>query len=265
MNTIFHPTDFSSRPEIAFGHALKIALATGSRLTIFHVNESLEELNWHDFPSVRSTLEKWDVLPKEIPNQAISQSKMDVEKILYRGKEPSASILQHLERHPADLIVLATHQLGIFSSISEPVARKSHIMTLFIPLSTEGFVSLEDGSLHLQNILMPITHDPSPQSAVQAITTLLHDLNCQETLMTFLYIGDEENCPTIQNTISNGNYIVKNGDVVGEILQTAEDINANLIAMPTQGHQGFLDALRGSTTEQVVRKANCPVLAIPSD
>jgi len=32
--------------------------------------------------------------------------------------------------------------------------------------------------------------------------------------------------------------------------------------MPTAGHQGFLDALRGSTTEQVLRKAPCPVLAI---
>ena len=31
-----------------------------------------------------------------------------------------------------------------------------------------------------------------------------------------------------------------------------------MIVMPTAGHQGFLDALRGSTTEQVF----CPVLAV---
>jgi nucleotide-binding universal stress UspA family protein len=32
--------------------------------------------------------------------------------------------------------------------------------------------------------------------------------------------------------------------------------------MPTAGKHGFLVALRGSTTEQVVQRASCPVLAI---
>ena len=40
---------------------------------------------------------------------------------------------------------------------------------------------------------------------------------------------------------------------------------ANLIMMATAGHQGFLDALRGSTTERVLRHAPCPVLAVPAD
>jgi nucleotide-binding universal stress UspA family protein len=39
---------------------------------------------------------------------------------------------------------------------------------------------------------------------------------------------------------------------------------ANLIAMPTAGHHGFLDAVRGSTTERVLRHAPCPVLAVPA-
>jgi nucleotide-binding universal stress UspA family protein len=45
------------------------------------------------------------------------------------------------------------------------------------------------------------------------------------------------------------------------ILATAEQ--ADLVAMPTKGHDGFLDVLRGSTTERVVRHAPCPVLALP--
>ena len=44
----------------------------------------------------------------------------------------------------------------------------------------------------------------------------------------------------------------------------ALDILQNFIApMPTAGHQGFLDALRGSTTERALRHAPCPVLAVP--
>jgi nucleotide-binding universal stress UspA family protein len=33
--------------------------------------------------------------------------------------------------------------------------------------------------------------------------------------------------------------------------------------MTTTGRDGILDRLRGTMTEQVVRGANCPVLAIP--
>jgi nucleotide-binding universal stress UspA family protein len=40
-------------------------------------------------------------------------------------------------------------------------------------------------------------------------------------------------------------------------------IDADVVAMPTAGHHGILDALRGSTTERVLRHAGCPVLAMP--
>ncbi len=48
-----------------------------------------------------------------------------------------------------------------------------------------------------------------------------------------------------------------------EIVDTATQRRSNLIIMVTQGHHGILDALRGSVTEQVVRQAPCPVLAVP--
>jgi nucleotide-binding universal stress UspA family protein len=34
--------------------------------------------------------------------------------------------------------------------------------------------------------------------------------------------------------------------------------------MATAGHADVLDALRGSTTERVLRLARCPVLAVPA-
>jgi len=54
---------------------------------------------------------------------------------------------------------------------------------------------------------------------------------------------------------------LQTGDLVSAILATAE--RADLIAMPTKGHDGLWDVLRGSTTERVVRHAPCPVLALP--
>ena len=52
-------------------------------------------------------------------------------------------------------------------------------------------------------------------------------------------------------------------EAVETILAAADEIGADLIVMGTQGSQGFLDALRGSTTEQVLRRSLSPLLAVP--
>jgi nucleotide-binding universal stress UspA family protein len=51
--------------------------------------------------------------------------------------------------------------------------------------------------------------------------------------------------------------------VSAEILRAAEEVQASLIVMTTEGRHGILDALRGSVTRQVLRAAPCPVLAVP--
>ena len=56
LKHIFYPMDFSHAPEISLAHALKLALVTGARLTIFHVNEDLEDSDWLGFPHVRPLL-----------------------------------------------------------------------------------------------------------------------------------------------------------------------------------------------------------------
>jgi nucleotide-binding universal stress UspA family protein len=50
---------------------------------------------------------------------------------------------------------------------------------------------------------------------------------------------------------------------VDEIVQADTAWSADLIIMTTEGHAGVLDALRGSTTERVLRRAPSPVLAVP--
>lgn len=55
-----------------------------------------------------------------------------------------------------------------------------------------------------------------------------------------------------------------NVDSVEVIAREAALWSADLIVFTTQGHTDFLDALRGSTTERVLRGAHCPVLAAPA-
>jgi universal stress protein A len=49
-----------------------------------------------------------------------------------------------------------------------------------------------------------------------------------------------------------------------EIVRYAEEIDASMIMMTTHGHTGLSHVFFGSTTEAVLRKANCPVMSIRS-
>jgi nucleotide-binding universal stress UspA family protein len=39
--------------------------------------------------------------------------------------------------------------------------------------------------------------------------------------------------------------------------------DADLLVLGTRGPDGLFDALRGTTTEEVLRKCGCPLLALP--
>ena len=58
------------------------------------------------------------------------------------------------------------------------------------------------------------------------------------------------------------NIIVKTGKPFIEIIDTAAEIEADLIIIATHGHSGVEHMLFGSTAEKVVRKAPCPVLTL---
>ena len=55
------------------------------------------------------------------------------------------------------------------------------------------------------------------------------------------------------------------GHAATEIVNYANEINAGLIAMCTHGYSGVKHVMLGSTTEEVVRKASCPVLSVRGD
>lgn len=52
------------------------------------------------------------------------------------------------------------------------------------------------------------------------------------------------------------------GTPAGAIVHLAEEEHVDMIVMPTHGRKGLLRLLMGSVAEEVVRKANCPVLTV---
>jgi nucleotide-binding universal stress UspA family protein len=54
------------------------------------------------------------------------------------------------------------------------------------------------------------------------------------------------------------------GATAEAILKEALKLKADLIVIGSHGHNSFYNALVGSVSEQVIRKATCPVLIIPA-
>jgi nucleotide-binding universal stress UspA family protein len=270
IDGILHPSDFSAASEVAFAHALKAALVAQSELTVMHVSPSMTA-EWTDFPGVRETLARWGLIPPNSPRSAVPALGINVRKVIAHDNNPVKSVLAFLEQHRIDLIVLATHQhegrsRWLQHSVSEPIARQSGQMTLFIPHGVEGFVSRQDGLVSLRNILIPIAPIPRAQPAIAAAVRLVHRLQCPAGTFTTLFVGEPGSAPVVRCPTVSGwqwNSIVCSGDVIDAIVQTASDMAANLIVMSTDGRNGFLDALRGSHSERVLRRTPCPLLAIP--
>ena len=271
IERVLHPTDFSEASRIAFHHALKAALLSRSKLTLLNVAPDGGS-EWTDYPGVRETLERWGLLPKGSPRPAVGKLGIDARKIVAQEDDPVAAVFSYLEASRADLIVIATHEREgrvrwLEKSIAQPVARRATEMTLFIPDNCEGFVSADDGSVHLQRILIPVATSPRPQPAVEAACRLVERLNPPEGTFTLLHVGQAATMPAVRRPEIKGwkwKNETRTGDVIQTIVDTANDTNADLIVMATDGRNGFLDGLRGSHSERVLRLMAVPLLIVPS-
>jgi nucleotide-binding universal stress UspA family protein len=270
VESIFHPSDFSEASEIAFAHTLKLALVTGAQLSIMHVTAG-HAAEWHDFPGVRETLERWKLIPPGSPKSAVDDLGIDVRKVMSSSTNPVKACLGFLETHPADLIVLAVHQREgsmrwLEKSVGGTIARGAGQVTLFIPYGVQGFVSRDDGSVSLRSILIPVADKPRPQPALEAAARLIRNLQLSEGTITLLHAGPPGAMPSMKIPEVAGwrwERRTEAGEPAEEILRIAGELAADLVVMTTDGPDGFLDGLRGTTSERVLRKVRCPVANLP--
>ncbi|ODS34613.1 MAG: universal stress protein [Candidatus Scalindua rubra] len=270
MNAIFHPTDFSKANEIAFVHALKFALSANSKLDMFHITSESHESHLSDFPSIRQTLERWKVLPEGSTKSQFVDLGLQVKKTIVSDSNTVRFILNYLKRKPTNLIVLATHQRKgtvrwQHKSVAESIGRQSDEMILFVPQGTQGFVSFKNGRIKLRRILIPIDYVTDPQLAVDTASSLAKMLKRRKVTFVLLYVGGKSDVPKVKTNKKKGwicETISCHGNIVNKIVQQENVHSSDLIVMTTQGREGFLDVLRGSTIERVFRNSSCPVLII---
>jgi len=252
FQSILHPTDLTRGDALAFAHAVRLAIAARSALHVLHVGDGA--LDQDRFPRAGDLLTRWGMAARD--GQFVNAE--------LKSQDVAESIGDYAASHESDLLVLLVHETGwmgrlLQNSLAETSARLVHAPALFLREGEGGFVDADNGRISLRRVLMPVTAEVAPMHAWGLAANLVRLLEPQADFR-LLHVGDS--LPTFGNMLPH--IELRRGPVVETILEVARQIGPDLIVMPTAGHQDLYDELRGSTTEQVLREAPCPVLAIPS-
>jgi nucleotide-binding universal stress UspA family protein len=285
------PTDLSEASRPSLTYAAAVARRYGARLTVLHavppfgtlVVQSLEAGS--SMPMVLPPLDDATAAVRAFALDALAG--LDADVVVQTG-DPSWVIVEEAVAKAVDLIVMGTHGRGGFDrllsgSLAEKVLRRASCPVLAIPPHAPAVAA--GGTLFTQ-ILCAVDFSPASEQALGFAI----ELGGAVTVAIVLEWLAEE-APVAHPEFDVARYRAHLADDTGirlralvqaaevpaacridqvvavgrahrEILRLAAEKGSDLIVMGAQGRGGVGLALFGSTTQQVVRGATCPVLVV---
>jgi nucleotide-binding universal stress UspA family protein len=264
---ILFPTDFSANAEGAFDLAAHVAARFGASLRVLHVQDPSET--------------RVAVLPEDRP----ALRPPLIEHFDVRSSSPAKAIVKFAETDESDLIVMATRARRGFDHIMAGSVTRAVIHEAPCPVLVmkTGFTSRLD--LFSGPILLPLDFAENnlvaaaiAREAASILETDLHAIHVVESPLLGTGLGMEvltlyrmAQTERIESVIKS--FVVAAGgppvNVVAHvepgapgthICAVARQLESSLIVMPLNSKTGLQRLFVGSTTEQVIREASCPVL-----
>ncbi len=223
-----------------------------------------ESKRWSRFPRAQEVLSNWRASPAFGPDGQMLDDDVSVVLAAVEAGDPAHGVGFYLEKQPFDLIVLMTHaRRGVadllHQSVAEEIARRAPIPTLFLHEGKKGFVDTKSGEVSLRRILFPIDGRVPHAKAALWMDDFANIIS-PEAVIHPLHVG--AGAPFAGDLFA-GPIDVRQGPVVETLISVAEEIKADLIAMPTAGPDKLRKYFGGTVTEHVLRRAPCAVLALP--
>jgi nucleotide-binding universal stress UspA family protein len=289
-------TDLSEASVPSLKYASALARRYGAHVTVLHVVPSFEPMTvpaaGFMYPmQVVSPMSRDEVLREMHKLVAGAGVEATNTTFVAEAGDPARMIVEQSLAAATDLVVMGTHGRSGFErlligSVAEKVLRKAPCPLLLVPPHAAVGTSAD---VTFRNILCPLDFSPS---ALQALGFALELAREGKATVRVLYavelLPEEElrtnahfNVPEYRqhvvedalgrlNTLLAGESrssiavepMVAVGRAYREILRVAADAPTDLIVMGAQGRGGLGLTLFGSTTQQVVRAATCPVLTV---
>jgi nucleotide-binding universal stress UspA family protein len=293
IHRILCPIDFSDASRHALEHAVALARWYESEITALHVlpvpllpeppillafaQTNNTELS--NAEAAEALLQSW--------LEAARQGGIKVHSTIVKGN-PASLILQHANTSRADLIAMGTHGLSGFDrallgSVTEKVLRKAKTPVLTVPPA-----AATTGQVPYKRLLCPVDFSESSIAALNMAFSLAKEADAALTLLhVFEWPPDDE--PLVQRfDVAAYRRVVEDevrsrlralitsdvqtwckpstkfahGKPYRAILETARSEATDLIVIGVRGRNPLDLMLFGSTTNQVIRHASCPVLTL---
>lgn len=267
IDGVLLPVDRTRAGMPAFYHALRLALNAQVHLRMVTVDPPNSDKVYGGFPHVRDTITRWENLDHHADSGDLQRLGLGVRKQPARGHDPVEVLAA--QARPDQLMVLAPRRRSGLSallqkSVSEGLLQRSAGPCLLIPEGVPGFVD-DQGVVSISRVLCPVAVKPAPEPALDLTGRLCDILKCRDVAVDLLHVGLSDPPwpePDPYDAVSSWNRQRETGDPAAVIVEVAARSACDLIVMVSEGRTGWLEALRGSVTERVVKTAPCPVLVL---
>jgi nucleotide-binding universal stress UspA family protein len=294
FQNILVPIDFSEFSSNVLNYAIGLAEKFHSNLILLHavvlfeddVNEEQRLQEYEEWVRKREKNINAHMKKNEL---RVNQKGISVDSVILRSISAADAILEYLNDHSCDLIIMGTHgRTGLkhifLGSVAEKIVRLSPIPVLSVHRSVQDF--------RIENIIAPIDFSIYSKNAADYAISIAENFKAQ---VNFIHVIEKEIHPSFYasgvesifqidtglqdrviqnmqgfleeqlNSDIKPRFMVKEGRAHREIVEYAKEEKADLIVISTHGLTGLEYLLLGSTTEKVVRWASCPVLTLKTN
>lgn len=296
ITRILCPVDFSGHSRLALDYATALARWYEAEVVALHAHSvSMVPATIGAFPAATSV---GVPLTREEIGSDLDEFVRPVQAAQVRVRTVVAiggaahNILEAAEKLPASLIVMGTHGASGFErlmlgSITEKVLRKASCPVLVVPRRADA---PSGRPIVFRRILCAVDFSPCSRKAVSYALSLAEEAGGALTFLNVVEAVDDEPLTTAHfdvaeyrqhlrqaagerlaelvpreaRTWCDCHTMVRAGKPHREILEAARVMDADLIVVGVRGRNAVDLALFGSTTNQVVRGADCPVLTVRS-
>jgi nucleotide-binding universal stress UspA family protein len=290
------PVDLSEASLRPLTYAAAIAGWYDAQLTVLHVVPTFDPMQVHP-GGLEAPVRIVYPMPREEViaelGRALEVAGVDPERpaLTAEAGDAGATIVDQAVALRADLLVMGTHGRSGFDrlllgSVTEEVLRKAPCPVLTVPPHAAGG---EPKDVVFKQVLCPVDFSSASLQAVGFALDLARQAKGRVTLLHVIeWLAEHEpqtnvhfNVPEFRRHLSEMAHerlrtlvaeasrtecrvedVVVAGRAYRQILETARTRNAQLIVMGAQGRGAVGLTLFGSTTQQVVREAECPVLTV---
>ncbi len=273
---IIVPLDCSKLAEAALPYAEELGAKMGSEIVLLSVigSEDHEKLaNYYDY--IKRIQEATSHYAGKYVDNEIEKS-YDVTTVRRTG-DPAKKVIEYALEVDFPLIVMASHgQTGMsrwtVGSVADKVVRAGKTQAVMLIRGNESRSDIRDKRL-LKKVLVPLDGSFKSESVIPYICNIALKLQMELTLLqvvsqngnseTDVKIYLDSVCKKVQEMIDlNIDYKVCIGSVAEIIIDLADELTVDLVAMSTRGMNRSNPLSMGSVAQKVFLAGNTPLLLI---